>query len=393
MASSRVPPAIDAARVIALTRSLVRVSSENPPGREEAVARVFAQHANEWGLHVDTFPVGPGRVNLLVTPGTAGGVGKLSPLVYCGHLDTVPVAGSGWRGDPLGGQYTGGRIRGRGSVDMKGGLAGMLAALAALAESDGDAASRVALVAVAGEEVDCAGSLALVESCDFSACRWLVIGEPTGLDLVVRHKGALHLRITVQGRSAHGARPERGVNAVRHMCDVVAALDGVDLGFPEDPLLGEPTLSVNQVTGGAAVNVVPDTCTAAVDIRTLPGQDHHEIVRQVEDLVGDVAGGVPGLGYEVEVVNDRAWAGTDPSSDLIEGAQEAAAEVFGKRRAVRGVPYYSDASVLQPATGLPVLLFGPGETSLMHQVNESVAASDLVAAARFFSVLPTVLPA
>lgn len=377
-------------QVVALTSRLVQVNSENPPGQEEAAAEVFAETARSWGLRARLEQVAPGRANVVVT--TTSHSGDSAPLLYCGHLDTVPAGESAWDSDPFGGAVSDGRVFGRGSVDMKGGLAAMLGGLAALQATDPALAAQITLGAVVGEEVDCAGSKAFAMTRDLSAYRWLVIAEPTGMDLVVAQKGALHLRVTFTGRAAHGAHPEKGVNAVQHMARFIVDLQGLRFEVAGDALLGAPTLSVNVVTGGAATNVVPDSCAAVLDLRTVPGQDHATTLAVIEQVAEGITRDVDGLAHHVEVLNDRPPTATAPDDALIDAARRTARDVLGTDRAVRGVSFYSDASVLQPAmNGVPTLLFGPGDMDAMHQVNESVAIADLAAATRFFATLPTAL--
>lgn len=380
--------------VVALTSRLIQANSENPPGQEDAAADVFAETARRWGLHAHLEQVAPGRTNVVVTSGCSGEAAEAirSPLLYCGHLDTVPAGESGWDTNPFGGEVFDGRVFGRGSVDMKGGLAAMLGGFAALHATDPALASQITLGAVVGEEVDCAGSRALSATHDLSACRWLVIAEPTGLDLVVAQKGALHLKVTFTGRAAHGAHPEQGVNAVQHMAQLIVDLQRLRFDVPDNALLGRPTLSVNVVAGGAATNVVPNSCWAVLDLRTVPGQDHATTLALLEQAAARITREVDGLTHHLEVINDRPPTVTEPENALVAAAQRTARKVLGANRTVRGVSFYSDASVLQPAmNGVPTLLFGPGEMAAMHRVNESVAVADLAAATRFFATLPTVL--
>ncbi|WP_281276166.1 M20 family metallopeptidase [Flexivirga caeni] len=379
--------------MVDLTSRLVQVASENPPGNEGAAAEAFAATARSWGLEARLDRVGKDRANVLVTSERrAGEEASVGPLLYCGHLDTVPAGDSGWDHDPFGGSVSDGRVFGRGTVDMKGGLAAMLGGLAALQTADPELASQVTLGAVVGEEVDCAGSTAFVAAHDLSACRWLVIAEPTNLDLVVAQKGALHLKVTFTGRSAHGAHPENGVNAVQHLAQLVVDLQVLQFNVADDPWLGRPTLSANVITGGAATNVVPGICSVVLDLRTVPSQDHLITLALIEEACARLTRDVDGLTHQVEVLNNRPSTATEPDDALITAAQRTVRRVLGTDRTVRGVSFYSDASVLQPAMeGIPTLLFGPGETAAMHQVNESVAITDLAAATRFFATLPSEL--
>src|SRR4051794_17019892 len=256
---------------------------------------------------------------------------------------------------------------------MKGGLGAMLAALAALHSVAPARAARAQLHAVAGEEVDCLGSRTLAASGRLPAARCLVVGEPTGLRVVAAHKGALRLEVVVQGRAAHGARPELGANAVTAMAAVVAACAGLELPpLAPHPLLGPATVSVNQISGGTAVNVVPDRCRATLDIRTLPGHDHAEIRRLVERVVAGSLAGTAGVTVRVAVLNEAAPVGTDLDDPLVAAALAAAAVAAGGRAGEPGgAAFFSDASVLQPALGgVPTILFGPGATERMHQVDE-----------------------
>jgi succinyl-diaminopimelate desuccinylase len=370
--------------VVALTRRLVRAASENPPGAEAAAVAVLVEQAQRCGLPVTTQRVADDRVNVVVR---LPGGGAAPALVYCGHLDTVPAGASGWTADPFGGEVRDGHVWGRGAVDMKGGLAAMLASLAAL--RDARLPGDLVLAAVVGEEVDCAGSRHLDGTDALDGAGWLVVGEPTGLDLVVAHKGAIRVEVVVRGRAAHGAHPDRGANAVVAMARLIAGLAVFGPDAPTHPLLGAPTASVNTVHGGTAINVVPEGCRAVIDIRTVPGVDVDAVLATVDEAADPVRGG--GIGVDVELMHVRDPVGTAPDHPLVIAAQRVATDTLGGPRPVRGAAFYSDASVLAPPRDLPTLLFGPGAEELMHQPDERVAVADLHRATRFLTALPTAL--
>jgi succinyl-diaminopimelate desuccinylase len=307
--------------------------------------------------------------------------------VYCGHLDTVPAGARGWTTGPFIGEVRDGHVWGRGAVDMKGGLAAMLASLVALRDErlPGD----LVLAAVVGEEVDCAGSRHLDGTDALDGAGWLVVGEPTGLDLVIAHKGAIRVEIVVHGRAAHGAHPERGANAVVAMARLIAGLEVFGADAPTHPLLGAPTASVNTVHGGTAINVVPEGCRAVVDIRTVPGVDVDAVLATIDGAAEPVRGG--GIEVDVRLMHVRSPVSTAPDHPLVETAQRVAADSLDGPRPVRGAAFYSDASVLAPSRGLPTLLFGPGAQELMHQPDERVAVAELHRAQRFLTALPTAL--
>ncbi|MET1075527.1 MAG: M20 family metallopeptidase [Umezawaea sp.] len=375
--------------VTALAQRLVRSPSENPPGEEAKAAGVLAEQAVEWGLHVVTQEVAENRLNVVVRlPGN----GSAPSLVYCGHLDTVPVgARREWVEDPLGGAIREGHLWGRGAVDMKGGLAAMLTALGFLRSAGTGLPGDLVLCAVVGEEADCAGSRYLDRTDVLDDAGWLVVGEPTDLDLVIAHKGAVRVELLAHGRAAHGAAPELGVNAIEAMARLVPALRIFPSGVLPHPLLGSPSASVNLIEGGTAVNMVPDSCRAVVDIRTVPDVDADVILASIKADMDDVTAVMPEVEFQARLLHERAPVSTSVDHPLVEACQEAAERALGGRRRTRGVSYFSDASVLSPPRNLPTVLFGPGEEALMHKANERVSIPALHQAARFLSVLPEVL--
>jgi succinyl-diaminopimelate desuccinylase len=376
---------VDAELAIGLTREFVRVRTTNPPGDEVELARLLAGRAEYLGLHCEIQPLDDHRANAIVRlPGRS----EAPAVMYCGHLDTVQLGAARWDHDPLGAEIARGLMYGRGTCDMKAGLAAMLAGMAAIRASGSEPPGDLILAAVVGEEVDCLGSRALLAEGGMAGVGWLVIAEPTGLDVVVAHKGAIRLEITVFGRSAHGAMPQLGVNAISYMTELICRLDEVDLGFEPHPHLASPSVSVNTIDGGTQPNVIADRCSIGLDIRTVPGQRHERIVDSLRRLGADVESSVEGLTVMVDIRQDVPPVETPEDHPISLCAQKAAARVLGRSPAVRGVDYFSDASVLQPATGVPTILFGPGDEKIAHQVDEHVDVEAISKAARTFAVLP-----
>lgn len=377
--------AINDDELIQLTRDLIRIDSVNPPGNEQAVAEMLASRARDWGLEAEIRTVAAGRPNVLVR---IPGAGQAPTLLYLGHLDTVPPGEVPWVYPPLSAELAEGRIWGRGAADMKSGLAAMLVAMAALKRANVSLPGDLVLVAVVGEEVDCAGSKHFLAERGMDNVGWLVISEPTANDFVVAHRGALWVEATTYGKTAHGSMPHLGVNAILGMLELVHRLRGWEHPWTPHPLLAPPTLSVNTIDGGVKTNVIPDTCRATIDMRTLPGQQHPEILESLQRLAAEVAAGQPDLRAEIRAVNDEPPVETPTDHPLIVAAQRAAERTLGGQRRVRAATYYTDASVLQPPTGVPTLIVGPGEDGQAHQPNEWVAVDALCLAARLFTVLP-----
>ncbi|MFN0074599.1 MAG: M20 family metallopeptidase, partial [Chloroflexota bacterium] len=337
-------------------------------------------------LQAEIRDVAPGRPNVVIK---LAGTGAAPTLLYLGHLDTVPPGEVSWIYPPLSGELADGRIWGRGAADMKGGLAAMLVAMATLQRAKLALPGDLVLVAVVGEEVDCAGSKHFLAEHGMDNVGWLVISEPTAMDFVVAHRGALWVEATTYGKTAHGSMPHLGVNAILGMLELVHRLRGWEHPWSPHPLLAPPTLSVNTIEGGVKTNVIPDTCRATIDMRTLPGQRHPEILESLRRLADEVALSQPDLRAEIRAVNDEPPVETPMDHPLVAAAQRAAEVALGGSRPVRAATYYTDASVLQPPTGVPTLIVGPGEDGQAHQPNEWVAVDKLMDAARLFAVLPS----
>lgn len=207
----------------------------------------------------------------------------------------------------------------------------------------------------------------------------MVVGEPTGGEVAVAHKGGVHLVVTTSGRTAHGSMPEQGVNAILRMQPVIGRLQAVRLPGPAHTLLGAPTLSINSIHGGDAVNVVPDRCSIHVDVRTIPGHDD-------DDLVDSVREAFDGLGFPVDVAVAASVppVSTDPGLPLVQTALDLAARISGQAKPAGAVPYATDASVYQPALRIPVIIYGPGEARLAHQPDEWVAVPKYLDAIQFY---------
>lgn len=370
---------------VKLTQEFVRVPTMNPPGSESALAQLVMSRARELGIAGEIREVENGRDNVILTvPGT----GDAHTVLYCGHLDTVPLGNVPWSFEPLDGGIVSGRILGRGSSDMKGGLAAMLAGMAALNAADVPLPGDLVLAAVIGEEVDCAGSAAFLASGGMADVGALVISEPTNMDVVIAHKGAVRLTVTAYGRAAHSSTPHLGVNAISAMTHFVQRLDDVRLGSLPHSLLGYPTISVNTITGGVRPNIVADVCAVGVDVRTLPGQRADVVISALRNVADDLESEIPGLRLELTTTQDVAAVETPADSALVQTALSTASEVTGEQPNVRGLALFSDASVLQPASLVPTILYGPGDEALAHQVDEYVDVDKVAAAAQVFARLP-----
>jgi len=270
-------------------------------------------------------------------------------------------------------------LYGRGASDMKGGLISMLYAMGLLRKGGIVPAGDIVLAATAGEEVDSLGARSFVRDGGLEKVAAAVIAEPTGMDVVVAEKGVLWLELESRGKTAHGSRPELGVNAITGMMEVLVKLQGYQFASEPHPLLTPPTLNIGTIRGGVKTNVVPDRCVATVDIRTVPGMDHGTLLEDLRALAS-------AADVSVEVLNDRPPVETPQDHPLVVAAVESGRDLFGERPVVRGAAYYTDASVFAPE-GIPFVIVGPGPEEMAHQPDEYVSVASVLGAIDYYAHL------
>lgn len=374
---SRPTDAMTYADPVALTQQLVRTPSVNPVleeggDGEGAVAVLAAEWLEGWGYQPAIVEVAPARYNVVARRG--GGAGR--SLLLNGHLDTVGVAGMA---EPFSGDIREGRMYGRGSADMKSGVACALAAAAQLAEEEIPGELIIALTA--DEEHASLGMAALVDggvSADAA-----VVCEPTSLAIMPAHKGFLWIDAQVEGRAAHGSRPEIGVDAIAHMGHLLVAFEeeAERLARETDhPLLGPASLHAGTISGGSAPSVYPDRCDLVVERRTLPHETADSVMAEVERVLARARERRPGLKGRASAGLFRAATEVPGSSPLVTGLREAC-ERSGVPGALEGMSAWVDACFLNER-GTPAVCFGPGSIAQAHATVEWVSVAEIETCAR-----------
>jgi succinyl-diaminopimelate desuccinylase len=357
-----------------LTRDLVRLRSINPPGDEAACGNLLARILEAGGFRVSKHDLSPGRTNIVAW---LDGSSDAEPFCMTGHMDTVPLGAAPWQHDPLVAEREGDKIYGRGTSDMKSGVAAMVCAALAIARIARPKAGLV-LVFTAGEETGCDGARYLAGLNDvLPKAGALLVGEPTGNVPLIGHRGALWLRAAFKGVTAHGAMPELGDNAVLKAARGVARLGEHRIEAKHHRHLGGPTLNVGSLHGGANVNSVPDYAEVQIDIRTVPGQSN--------DAVGEEVACVLGEGAEVSRLVDLGAVASDPQNEWVSSVFDLYERTTNSRVDPKGVPFFTDAAVLVPAMGgIPALILGPGETAMAHKTDEYCHVSKIEAAVALY---------
>ena len=358
-----------------LTRDLVRLRSINPPGDEAACAKLIGGILETAGFHVSTHSYGPGRANIVAR---LNGFGDTEPICFTGHMDTVPLGAAPWQRDPLAAERDGDRLYGRGSSDMKSGVAAMVAAGLAVARM-ADRKAELVLVFTAGEETGCDGARYLAGlNGVLPKAGAVLVGEPTGNVPLIGHKGALWLKAAFKGVTAHGSMPELGDNAVLKAARGVARLSEHQFDADGHHHLGGPSLNIGSLHGGANVNSVPDHAEVQIDIRTVPGQSNDAIGREIARVLGE--------GAEVSRMVDVGAVASNPQNEWLSDVFDLYERISGTRIDPKGAPFFTDASVFVPAMGgVPALILGPGETAMAHKTDEYCHVSKIEAAVALYT--------
>lgn len=374
---------IDEHDLVRLTRKLVEFRSVNPPGEEKAISEFLEAEMKARGLKVEALNTGGGRNNVL---GWVKGSRSRPALLLNGHSDVVtPGEASRWKSDPFKPVVRDGKVYGRGAADMKGGLAAMIIAAAALVEESREFRGSVAVLATVDEEVGKIGARRFVESGGIGSFDAAVIGEPTDLAVATAQKGMVWVRLETSGKMAHASQSDLGVNAVHKMMDLTTAIRK-RLQVRRHRLFGRTDVNATVVEGGYKVNVIPDSCRAQIDIRLVPGQTCAQVRQQIENIVAHECGSDPSLKVKWELFETLEPTEEPASSPVVRVLTTAYKQVKGEKPKKWGFPATTDGSVFVAEAELPITLFGPGRISEAHSVDEFVEISQLVDASRVYAL-------
>jgi acetylornithine deacetylase/succinyl-diaminopimelate desuccinylase family protein len=378
-----------------LLADLVAIPSVNPMGRplDAAVALEgrMSDFLEAWLARLDVKlerrPIAPGRDNILAYYDAPS---SRRSLLFDVHQDTVPV--DGMTIDPFRPAVEGGRLYGRGACDVKGGMTAMLLAFARLAEERPRGSASVVLACTVDEEFTHIGSSDLAKS--HPGAELAIVAEPTLLDLVDRHKGAVRWRIATTGVASHSSRPELGRNAIYRMAEVVGHLAEyartLAVSVP-DPILGPPTLSVGRIEGGQSVNIVPDWCEIEVDRRLIPGETIDDAPEQVRSYLRSRIGDLSDVKFSDPWIRMPFLAPSESGAGRwLDPMRDAIQRATGRRPEVRGVPFGTDAGPLAEA-GLPCFVFGPGDIAQAHTKDEWIELDQVRTAAEAYYRIATEL--
>ena len=376
---------VDIERLVELTRALVAVDTRNPPGNEKPIEGVVREALGRRRAVVET-RAAPGRLSLVAELEHPDGPRPGRPtLIVNGHLDVVPVDAAAWSHDPFDPTVDAGRIYGRGSADMKGGIAAAICALDAVESSGRSPGCDVVFHFVADEERGGQlGTRALLEAgfIQGDAC---LVPEPTGLDLCVAERGLMHAYIHVTGRPGHGSRPREATSAIEHAARLVMQLHAADYGDPEHPLLGRPTANIGTINGGTTFNTVAESCRLGIDRRILPGATAGSTEAGIRARIDSA--GIEDLRYRFEIDTFGEASELPAEHPWVARVCDAIERATRRRPEIIGMPFTTDARFVRNQAGIPAVVCGPGAIDQAHAVDEFVEIDQLVDATAAFAEL------
>jgi len=370
-------------QVAEVCRDLVRFYTVNPPGDEQKASEYVLNFLRSYGFEGELVPHADKRASAVAR---LKGTGDLPAVMFNGHVDVVPVGTQPWRYEPFAGEIAEGKVWGRGSCDMKGGIAAMLVAARAIALTKKRLRGDLVFSVTAGEEVNQLGARAFVDLNLLGPLQGIIISEPTSNHLCLAERGVLWPEITTRGKTAHGSTPELGINAVLMMLPLLDELEKMEIPFTPHPLLGKMTRSLNILQGGMKANVVPDSCSATYDLRTVPGQDHVKIMAQFEEKLKEFEQRIPGFQATIKKMLDLPAAETSPENPVVLKFKAAATEALGRPVKIEVMKFATDAATFVPRLNVATVVLGPGDPVLAHQPDEFVEIEKMVEAARIYAL-------
>jgi succinyl-diaminopimelate desuccinylase len=408
---NKVISAVDPEELIKFTSDLVQINSVWDPvagTSEQPAADYIFKWAREQGFDAIMEEVAPGRPNVIVTWSLGSGNRK---LMFEGHTDVVTAGDeSAWQYDPFGAEIVGQRMYGRGTNDTKGNLSAMLIAMAALKRSGIELSGTIIGGVLCDEEDRMLGVRDFIERGHADTITGAVICEPQDGLICTTQKGALRAQFTISGRMSHGAMPLSGLNTAPAMAKLINALHELEYNAVKhqgrDEHLGwpsfTPTVIQSPATGAPQLNVVPGESRILVDIRTIPGQSHPDIISDLEAMTVEIEQQVRqdyidydkllelernhDLRIEMAILTDRPCTLTDRKDPVVLAADWATRKLIDEDPTYAGVPGATDGTFLWALKNIPIVTMGAGDRQVPHQVDEWVDLDQLVETAKIYAL-------
>ena len=377
---------VDVEAAVKFLQRLVQTDSQNPPGNEIIVAQMIKEKLDEIGLVTEIQEVEKGRFNVI---GLLAGESK-EQLLFNGHMDTVKIGNPGqWTKLPLGGQIEDGKLYGRGSCDMKAGLAAMIFALDTLVKSGITPQKSILFTAVIDEEVFFKGTQALIDAGKLKHCTRACISEPTSVCIATSLQGAAEFTARTYGKAAHCGMAENGINAIIPMADFAVELNalnemlkkkGATLGFPVNP-----SLNVGSIQGGVDVLLVPDYCEMSFDRQVFPGEDMQEAIAEISTIFDRVCYKYDARG-ELTCNQYFNYWNVDKELPVAQSVIRCHETVTGRQPEDILFRAYAEVEMIANQ-GIPGVIYGPGSILQAHRPDEYVLIEEFITALKTYTLI------
>jgi succinyl-diaminopimelate desuccinylase len=386
--------ALDEGKLVKFTQDLVRIKSVFDPDVEGANEKEAANFVFDFlkaeGFETYIEEVVPGWPNVIAF---LKGEGPGKTLLFEGHTDVVTAGDAdAWTYDPFGAEIVGDRMYGRGTCDTKGNLAAAIFAAKAIKDSGVAFKGKILLCIPCDEEGMMIGIKDFIKGGWADEVDRAIICEPEENMLCLFQKGAMRAVVRVYGKQSHGAMPLSGINPNWRLARIILELEKLEqaekdrvgkheyLGWPSIA----PTVILSPSKGEPQINVVPGEAYMALDIRTVPGQDHNTLKKQLQEILDRLAAADEDFSADLEIIEERPWTQIPKDDILVKCVAEAYRQVTGNAERYSGVPGATDGTFLNAMKGIPVLVTGAGNQLIPHHVDEYVRIPELIETAKMY---------
>ena len=361
--------------LVDLLRSLIQIKSENPPGDENQISDYIKKYLLKNNIHSELIPLEIGRSSVIAK---IEGEEERN-ITLCGHVDTVRVKEEDWTKPAFEGLIENKKMYGRGASDMKGGVAAILYASVLLKRRGIIPKKTVQLALTADEEWGYRGAKNLVESGYFDQTDFLIITEPSNLQVSTGEKGELWIKAKIYGKSAHGSTPEIGVNTIIPGSEfVVNITERYEKIFEKEPFWGRTSINIGQFYGGVQVNIVPNYTEIQLDFRVISEKDKEKVIELVRKTGEEIAKKHK-VRFREEIFNYHPLIFTCSDNPYVKKFLQAAG-----MKEVMVTKYCTDGATIIPVKKIPFIIFGPGDIAQAHQNDEYIELESLYRAVDTF---------
>lgn len=357
---------------LSILKALISLNSENPPGNTRLIIEWIQKWAETNNIPFKTQWYEENQANIILTVGKAP-----KSIILCGHLDTVPIGDlNNWNYDPLGAEESQGYIYGRGSADMKGGVSACLGALKSLNEVIDKTDSldyKIVFIGTSDEEVGLGGAKAVMKLGTMDNAEFLIVTEPTALNVGIAEKGVLWFKINSFGKAAHGSTPEKGINAIEELAKLFPLLHK-HLPTVTDPILGQSTLNIGRFKGGKSANVVPEKAEVHCDFRLVPPINPLSYAKELTKIIQNHNKTSP-ASFKTKIDQIMQPVSNSQENEYIRLLMKGT-----NNKKPIGLNYGTDAAVLvtEAPHPVPFAIYGPGDPKAIHCANERVPIAEVL---------------